>query len=116
MTDEKNNVIVVKAPADLFSANQKQALSAYQSARNFSISAKNAKDKLKLKSINDAINAYSTGIINGKPITEAQRELIRQWYDAEKEYTKHVQIGQQQLIQLAQSNKTKPTEYNAVGF
>ena len=45
-----------------------------------------------------------------------QRELIRQWYDAEKEHTKHVQIGQQQLTQLSQSNKTKPTEYNAVGF
>ena len=47
---------------------------------------------------------------------EQQRELIRQWYDAEKEHTKHVQIGQQQLTQLSQSNKTKPTEYNAVGF
>lgn len=116
MADEENNVIVIKAPADLFSANQEQALSAYKSARNFSIRAKNAKDKLKLGSINDAVNAYSTGMLNGKPITEAQRELIRQWYDAEKEYTKHVQIGQQQLIQLSQSNKIKPTEFNAAGF
>lgn len=116
MTDEDNNTIVIKAPADLFHINQEQALSAYKASRNYSIRAKNAKDKLKLGSINDAINAYSTGIINGKPITEAQRELIRQWYDAEKEHTKHVQIGQQQLTQLAQSNKTKPTEYNAVGF
>ena len=116
MTDEDNNTIVIKAPADLFHVNQEQALSAYKASRNYAIRAKNAKDKLKLGSIDDAINAYSTGIINGKPITEQQRELIRQWYDAEKEYTKHVQIGQQQLTQLAQSNKTKPTEYNAVGF
>lgn len=116
MTDEKNNVIVVKAPADLFHVNQEQALSAYKASRNYAIRAKNAKDKLKLGSIDDAINVYSTGIINGKPITEQQRELIRQWYDAEKEHTKHVQIGQQQLTQLSQSNKTKPTEYNAVGF
>lgn len=116
MTDEDNNTIVIKAPADLFHINQEQALSAYKKSRDYAIRAKNAKDKLKLDSIDDAINAYSTGIINGKPITEAQRELIRQWYDAEKEHTKHVQIGQQQLTQLAQSNKTKPTEYNAVGF
>ena len=116
MTDEDNNTIVIKAPADLFRINQEQALSAYKASRNYAIRAKNAKDKLKLGSIDDAINAYSTGIINGKPITEQQRELIRQWYDAEKEHTKHVQIGQQQLTQLSQSNKTKPTEYNAVGF
>lgn len=116
MIDENNNTIVIKAPADLFHVNQEQALSAYKASRNYAIRAKNAKDKLKLGSINDAINAYSTGIINGKPITEQQRELIRQWYDAEKEHTKHVQMGQQQLTQLSQSNKTKPTEYNAAGF
>lgn len=116
MTDEDNNTITIKAPADLFHVNQEQALSAYKASRNYAIRAKNAKDKLKLGSINDAINAYSTGIINGKPITEQQKELIRQWYDAEKEHTKHVQIGQQQLTQLSQSNQTKPTEYNAVGF
>ena len=82
----------------------------------FQLFAQNASRKLNVNDLNIAKQAYFTGKLYGKPLTEEQRELIRQWNDAEEEYKNHVQVGQYNLSQLNQAIKTKPKEYESIGY
>ena len=100
----------------MFEDYQNQAINAYRSARKFSIVAQNASKKLNVYDLDVAKQAYYTGKLYGKPLTEEQRELIRQWNDAEEEYKNHVQVGQYNLSQLNQAIKTKPKEYESIGY
>lgn len=116
LVDKDNKVVRVKVPATMFEDYQNQAINAYRSARKFSIVAQNASRKLNINDIDVAKQAYYTGTLYGKPLTEEQRELIRQWNDAEEEYKNHVQVGQYNLSQLNQAIKTKPKEYESIGY
>ena len=115
LVDKDNKVVRVRVPSTMFEDYQSQAINAYRSARKFSIVAQNASRKLNVNDLNVAKQAYYTGKLYGKPLTEEQRELIRQWNDAEEEYKNHIQVGQDNLSQLNQAIKTKPTEYESIG-
>ena len=116
LVDKNNKVVRVKVPSTMFEDYQNQAINAYRSARKFSIVAQNASKKLNVDDLDVAKQAYYTGKLYGKPLTEEQRELIRQWNDAEEEYKNHVQVGQYNLSQLNQAIKTKPKEYESIGY
>ena len=115
LVDKDNKVVRVRVPSTMFEDYQSQAINAYRSARKFSIVAQNASRKLNVNDLNVAKQAYYTGKLYGKPLTEEQRELIRQWNDAEEEYKNHVQVGQYNLSQLNQAITTKPKEYESIG-
>jgi hypothetical protein len=115
LVDKNNKVVRVRVPSTMFEDYQSQAVNAYKSARKFSIVAQTASKKLNVSDLDVAKQAYFTGKLYGKPLTEEQRELIRQWNDAEEEYKNHVQVGQYNLSQLNQAIKTKPKEYESIG-
>ena len=114
LSNGKQN-IRIRMPKALQQKNQEDAISAYQSSAQFAAIAQKAKKALNVQNIEVAIEAYRSGILYGKKLTERQKELIRQWADAEQQYKEHVQNGQFLLSQLNAANKTKPTEYNVIG-
>lgn len=114
LSNGKQN-IRIRMPKALQQKNQEDAISAYQSSAQFAAIAQKAKKALNVQNIEVATEAYRSGILYGKKLTERQKELIRQWADAEQQYTEHVQNGQFLLSQLNATNKTKPTEYNVIG-
>lgn len=114
LSNGKQN-IRIRMPKALQQKNQEDAISAYQSSAQFAAIAQKAKKALNVQNIEAAIEAYRSGILYGKKLTERQKELIRQWADAEQQYKEHVQNGQFLLSQLNAVNKTKPTEYNVIG-
>ena len=115
LVDKDNKVVRVRVPETMFEDYQNQAINAFISARKFSIVAQNASRKLNVNDLDVAKQAYYTGKLYGKPLTEEQRELIRQWDDAEEEYKNHIQVGQYNLSQLNQAITTKPKEYESIG-
>lgn len=114
LSNGKQN-IRIRMPKALQQKNQEDAISAYQSSAQFAAIAQKAKKALNVQNIEVAIEAYRSGMLYGKKLTEKQKELIRQWADAEQQYKEHVQNGQFLLSQLNAANKTKPTEYNVIG-
>lgn len=114
LSNGKQN-IRIRMPKALQQKTQEDTISAYQSSAQFAAIAQKAKKALNVQNIEVAIEAYRSGILYGKKLTERQKELIRQWADAEQQYKEHVQNGQFLLSQLNAANKTKPTEYNVIG-
>lgn len=115
MSNGKRN-IRIRMPKALQQKKQEDALSAYQSAAQFTTIAQRAKKALNVKDISIALEAYRSGMLYGKRLTEQQKELIRQWADAEQQYKDHIQNGQFLLSQLNASNSTNTTEFNVIGY
>lgn len=115
MSNKKRN-IRIRMPKALQQRKQENAKSAFGSAAYFSEIAQRAKKALNVQSIDVALEALRSGTLYGKKLTEQQKEFIRQWADAERQYKEHVQNGYFFMSQLNAANSTKPTEYNVIGY
>jgi len=110
------DIIRIKLPESVGNKNQENAVSAYRAADYYSNKAAEASKKLKVDKINEARQAYRDGKLYEKPLTEEQKETIRQWNAADIGYTNSVNNAQGYMSQINNSIKTTPTQYKGKGY